>query len=76
MNDPIIEINITPNRSDCLSVRGIARDLHAAGAGKLKELKINNSKGSFIRPIKWLRKFDKNKENLCSGVSGRFFRDV
>ena len=30
-DDPVIEINITPNRSDCLSVRGIARDLAAAG---------------------------------------------
>ena len=27
LDDPVIEINITPNRSDCLSVRGIARDL-------------------------------------------------
>ena len=76
LNDPIIEINITPNRSDCLSVRGIARDLQAAGAGKLKELKINHSKGKFSSPIKWLRKFDKKDEKLCPGVSGRFFKDV
>ena len=39
-DDPVIEINLTPNRSDCLSVRGIARDLAAAGLGTLKELKI------------------------------------
>ena len=37
-NDPIIEINITPNRSDCLSVRGIARDLAAAGSWKSEEI--------------------------------------
>ena len=36
----IIDISITPNRADCLGVRGIARDLAAAGSGKLKNLKI------------------------------------
>ena len=42
----IIDISITPNRPDCLGVRGIARDLAAAGFGKLKELRSNkiNSK--------------------------------
>ena len=39
LNDPIIEIEITPNRGDCLSVRGIARDLAASGIGTLKKLK-------------------------------------
>ena len=37
LNDPIIEIAITPNRGDCLGVRGIARDLASAGCGVLKE---------------------------------------
>jgi phenylalanyl-tRNA synthetase beta chain len=36
----VIDISITPNRADCLGVRGIARDLAAAGSGKLKKLKI------------------------------------
>ena len=36
----IIDISITPNRADCLGVRGIARDLATAGSGKLKKLKI------------------------------------
>jgi len=35
----VIDISITPNRADCLGVRGIARDLAAAGFGKLKEIK-------------------------------------
>ena len=34
--DPIIEINVTPNRGDALGVRGVARDLAAAGLGTLK----------------------------------------
>ena len=75
-NDPIIEINLTPNRSDCLSVRGIARDLAAAGLGDLKELKINKVKGNFVSKIKWLRKFDKEEDYLCPGVSGRLFKNV
>ncbi len=38
LEDPVIEIAITPNRGDCLGVRGIARDLAAAGLGTLKPL--------------------------------------
>jgi phenylalanyl-tRNA synthetase beta chain len=38
-NLKIIDISITPNRADCLGVRGIARDLAAAGCGKLKKIK-------------------------------------
>ena len=40
----IIELSITPNRPDCLGVRGIARDLAAAGVGKLKPIKIKKLK--------------------------------
>ncbi|MDG1437259.1 MAG: phenylalanine--tRNA ligase subunit beta [Rickettsiaceae bacterium] len=39
-DDPVIHINITPNRADALGVYGIARDLAASGLGTLKELKI------------------------------------
>ena len=75
-DDPVIEINITPNRSDCLSVRGVARDLAAAGLGALKELKIKKVKGDFISETKWLRKFDKEEHHLCPGVSGRLFKNI
>ena len=44
IDEPIIEINLTPNRSDCLSVRGIARDLASAGIGKLKDLNYKKIK--------------------------------
>ena len=46
-NLKVIDISITPNRADCLGVRGIARDLAAAGSGKLKNIKkkkINSKK--------------------------------
>jgi phenylalanyl-tRNA synthetase beta chain len=36
LDDPVIEINLTPNRPDCTSIYGIARDLAASGLGKLK----------------------------------------
>ena len=75
-DDPIIEINLTPNRSDCLSVRGIARDLAAAGLGTLKELIISKVEGSFVSDLKWLRKFNKEEDYLCPGVAGRFFKNV
>ncbi|MGE0774361.1 MAG: phenylalanine--tRNA ligase subunit beta [Sphingomonadaceae bacterium] len=40
LDDPVFDIAITPNRQDCMGVRGIARDLAAAGLGKLKPLNI------------------------------------
>ena len=40
-SEKVIDLSITPNRSDCLGVRGIARDLAAAGEGKLLDLKKN-----------------------------------
>ncbi len=74
LNDPLFEIAITPNRGDCLSVRGIARDLAAKGCGVLKDLKIEQIENSnFDSPIKWLIK---NDGNSCEYVLGRYFRNV
>lgn len=47
LDDPLIEIEITPNRGDCLGVYGIARDLAATGLGKLKPLKDEAIPGSY-----------------------------
>lgn len=38
LNDPVIDVSVTPNRQDCMGVRGIARDLAAAGLGTLRPL--------------------------------------
>jgi phenylalanyl-tRNA synthetase beta chain len=38
LDDPLFDVAITPNRQDCMGVRGIARDLAAAGLGSLKPL--------------------------------------
>ncbi len=50
--DAVIEIAVTPNRPDCLGVRGIARDLAAAGLGVLKEQKVRPVKAAFDNPVK------------------------
>jgi len=61
LNDPLFEVAITPNRGDCLSVRGIARDLAAKGCGRLKDFNIEKIENSnFESPIKWLIKSDGN----------------
>lgn len=51
LDDPIIEIAITPNRQDCLGVEGIARDLAAAGHGTFKATAPKTIKGTFKSPI-------------------------
>lgn len=52
LNDPIIEINVTPNRPDCAGVRGVARDLAAAGLGTLKPLSTAKIAAKFDTPTK------------------------
>lgn len=51
LDDPMIEIAVTPNRADCLGVRGIARDLSAALLGKLKDERTVPIKGEFPCPV-------------------------
>ena len=73
-DDAIIEIKLTPNRGDCLGVRGIARDLEAAGMGKLKPLAVPKIKESFDSPIQW--KIETNALSAVPYVSGRSFRGL
>ncbi len=63
-NTNCIELSITPNRPDCLGIRGVARDLAASGIGKLKELKLKKIKNTFKHNIKV--SIDKNKNQACS----------
>ena len=51
LNDPVIEIAITPNRQDCLGVYGIARDLAAAGVGTLKAYDVPTLDASVDSPV-------------------------
>lgn len=72
LDDPIIDIAITPNRQDCMGVRGIARDLAAAGLGTLKPLKVPAIAGSFPCPTE-IRIADPEG---CPAFFGRVVRGV
>ncbi len=50
LDDPVLDVKVTPNRADCLGVRGIARDLAAAGLGGLKPLEARAVPGRFPAP--------------------------
>ena len=66
IDDPVIEIEITPNRGDCLGVRGIARDLSAFGIGELIPLKLNNLNDEFDSSINWEVNLPDEKKILMS----------
>ncbi|HMN86139.1 MAG TPA: phenylalanine--tRNA ligase subunit beta [Bauldia sp.] len=51
LNDPVIDVNVTPNRPDALGVAGIARDLAAAGEGRLIERPVAPVVGDFPCPV-------------------------
>ena len=74
-DDPVIEINLTPNRADCTGVNGIARDLGAAGIGKFKENTPKTIEGSFPCPV--AVKFDfGSTAPLCPGFALRLVKGV
>ncbi|MCC1481797.1 phenylalanine--tRNA ligase subunit beta [Roseibaca sp. Y0-43] len=75
LNDPVIDIAITPNRPDALGVRGIARDLAARGLGKLKPLAIDPVAGTFPCPI-GVEIAPALKEKGCPIFAGRVVRGV
>ncbi len=76
LTDPVIEIEITPNRGDCLGVRGIARDLAAAGMGVLKDLEVIEIEGDFESLIDWKIDLNEDKKNLCPKIFGRSFQNL
>ena len=75
--DPVIEVKLTPNRPDCTGVRGIARDLAAAGLGKLKpERAPSGVEGSFKCPIEIELEFPPQAADACACFAGRYLRSV
>jgi len=72
LNDPVFDVAITPDRADCMGVRGIARDLAAAGIGTLKPLHVPEIAGSFASPIE-IRIEDRDG---CPAFFGRSIRGV
>lgn len=75
LNDPVIEIKVTPNRPDALGIHGIARDLAARGLGKLKPVTATPVAGSFATPI-GIRIDPALKTKGCPHFAGRLIRGV
>lgn len=74
--DPVVEVSLTPNRGDCLGVRGIARDLAAAGLGTLKLLAVEPVVGTFPSPVSVQMDFPPEDAKACPLFVGRFIHGV
>lgn len=72
LNEPVIEINLTPNRPDCTSVNGIARDLGATLIGEYIENTPQRVEGKFPCPVK----VTVEDPILCPGFGLRLVRGV
>ncbi len=73
LDDPVIEINLTPNRPDCTGVNGIARDLGATPIGDFKDNAPKPVKGAFPCPVKVSRS---RRPTLCPAFGLRLVRGV
>jgi phenylalanyl-tRNA synthetase beta chain len=76
LDDPVIEINLTPNRPDCTSIHGIARDLAAAGLGTLKNDAVPSVSGKEACPVSVKLDFAPGDEKLCPAFALRLVRGV
>ena len=74
-SDPVIEINLTPNRPDCTGVAGIARDLGATSIGAYKDRIPKPVKGTFPCPVNVTLDFGKTP-SLCPAFGLRLVRGV
>ncbi|MFU0505911.1 phenylalanine--tRNA ligase subunit beta [Pseudaminobacter sp. NGMCC 1.201702] len=72
LDDPVIEINLTPNRPDATGVHGIARDLAASGLGTLKTGSVARIEGEGECPVK----VTIEAPELCPGFALRLVRGV
>ncbi len=75
LDEPVIEIGLTPNRPDCTGVYGIARDLAAAGLGRLKERSHEQVRGSYPCPVDVKLEFGDSKP-MCKAFGLRMVRGV
>ncbi len=76
LDDPVIEIGITPNRPDCLGVYGIARDLAAAGVGTLRKQTIPALEGTYDSPMEIALDFSDDNAHICPIFAGCYVRGV
>ncbi|WP_375462738.1 phenylalanine--tRNA ligase subunit beta [uncultured Methylobacterium sp.] len=76
LDDPVIEINLTPNRPDCASVHGIARDLAATGIGALRHASPPRIRGEGPCPVPVTLDLAPAHADLCPHVALRLVRGV
>jgi phenylalanyl-tRNA synthetase beta chain len=76
LDDPVIDINLTPNRPDATGVAGIARDLAAAGLGTLKTRAPKPVAGGFDCPVSVTLDFTPADAHLCPAFALRLIRGV
>lgn len=76
LDDPVVDIEITPNRQDCLGVYGIARDLAAAGLGTLKSRPDVSVEGSFDSDVTVSIDQELIDNGACPVFFGRKFTGV
>jgi phenylalanyl-tRNA synthetase beta chain len=75
-DDPVLEINLTPNRPDATGIVGIARDLDAAGLGRLKKTDVKPVEGRFPCPVDVKLDFAPGDQHLCPAFALRLVRGV
>ena len=75
LDDPMLEINLTPNRADCTAVHGIARDLAAADMGRFNDPAIKPVKSEFACPVQVTLGFG-DTPPLCPAFALRLVRGV
>ncbi|MSP43945.1 MAG: phenylalanine--tRNA ligase subunit beta [Alphaproteobacteria bacterium] len=76
LDDPMIDVSITPNRPDCLGVHGIARDLAAAGLGMLKSGAVEANPGNGPCTVDIGLHFEGVAKPACPMFAGRLVRGV
>ena len=76
LDDPVIDLSVTPDRGDCFSVRGIARDLAAAGLGELLPLDTAPWPGTYDSPLAIELDFAPGVQDACPAFLGRHFRGL
>ena len=76
LDDPVLDVAVTPNRGDCTSVYGIARDLAAAKLGRLREGDLSPVPGKFAPPIATGLDFPADKQGAAPMFAGRLIRNV
>ena len=72
LDDPVIDVSVTPNRGDCFSVRGIARDLAAGGIGTLKPWRPATVAPAFHGGPRWQIEWSE----ACPWILGRTIRNL